>query len=692
MLRISMTHGLAAVAIAAALALGLTACGGGGSSGASAPSAASTPAPGMASSSSGSKSSGSGSAGAKGVDPPLTPFQIDVATAINNGLAYLDSQGAFANPSSAGDAAGITTLALLEKRASGNPSDPPQGYSGASAADQTRLRNSVASLVNTMTGTGYYAYMTGGGLSALTEYLSTGGPEACKSPCTAGQLATTPVELQNLANTVGGTIDSQVDLTLANQRSVANGAPADFLQGYWCYYNDNCYDSSTTQYSALGLAAAQTYYGKAGDPGGRLPKITAALALARQAYIYNAAQGSDDVNCDNGWTLTSPKNPALYPSGSPYSPGEVFGGGTPGDKNAFGHGYHSGVDGYGPSLQQTSSGMFVQVLGGANINDATVQSYMRWVYDHYRYTDIGSINGSGDLGNSWPTGGSYFYYLWSSFKGIEFLINQGTAPAAGNLTTTSYGTLDSGTAPKCVDRQLHLDPAVVPRVPGFGAGGAGFYNAEVKSQYFDYAYTLLQYQCTGAGGGSFSCQTAGGPSNPGSWRFPWDGNAYALLVLQRATGVVLPSASLSSNLATQTTGKSVTLTWSSSNASACAASGGNAGDGWTGGSLGTSGSLSVTETAAGSVTYTITCSSGGQTASASTTVTWNKPGFLLCDVDGNGVIDNRDIALIMKWIGSKVPPAPAAADFDGNGIISINDARNCALRCTLKNCATDNGP
>jgi hypothetical protein len=621
----------------------------------------------------------------------VTPFQQDVATAINNGLTYLDAQGAYNASSAAGWAAGITTLALLEKRASGNPSDPPQGYAGASAADQARLRRSIAYIDTLLSNNGFYAYGYGGGLTSLTEYLATGGPEACKSPCTAGQLLVTPVELQNLPNTVLGTVNTSVDRTLAQQRTVANGYPNDFNEGYWCYQNGGCTDSSTTQYAALGLSAARALYNNPsfGDPGARLPMIAAALGLARQAYQLHAGHGSQDLGCDpNGWTYTTP-NPASYPPGFVPNPTQTSGGGSPADPAAAGHGYHSPLEGYAPDLQQTASGMFVQLLGGANINDATAQSYIRWVYDHYRYTDIGGVNGAGNLYDGWPA--SYFYYLWSSFKGIEFLIQQGVPPNAGNLGTAAYGTLPPASAPACTDRQLHRDPSILPRVPVFGAGGAGFYSAESKNQYFDYAYSLLGYQCAN---GDFQCNAAATPdfpsglTNPQSWAFPWDGNAYALLVLQRATGVLQPTATLVSNKATATVGTSVTLTWTSANTTSCAASGGKAGDGWTGAALADNGNLPVSETTAGVVTYTITCSAGTQSAQASVAVTWTKANFLLCDVDNNGQIDSVDIQMIMKLIGQKVPPASAAADFDGNGVIGINDARNCALRCTHAQCAT----
>lgn len=72
-------------------------------------------------------------------------------------------------------------------------------------------------------------------------------------------------------------------------------------------------------------------------------------------------------------------------------------------------------------------------------------------------------------------------------------------------------------------------------------------------------------------------------------------------------------------------GDPLQLTWSASNATQCSATGGAAGDGWTG-TLATVGSVSLTEASPNLLTYTITCSySMGRTARASVTVNWLGP-------------------------------------------------------------------
>lgn len=61
-----------------------------------------------------------------GAAQAATPFEVDVSTAINRGIEFLASQGVYNNPSSVGDngASGLAMEALLEKRASGIPTDP----------------------------------------------------------------------------------------------------------------------------------------------------------------------------------------------------------------------------------------------------------------------------------------------------------------------------------------------------------------------------------------------------------------------------------------------------------------------------------------------------------------------------------------------------------------------------------------
>ncbi len=411
-----------------------------------------------------------------------TNFEMDVTTSIDDGLDYLESVGAFNNPSSAGDAVGLTTLALLEKRASGDITDPPQGYDGASATDQGRIRRSVAYMLDRINETSTYTYRDGAYLMALSEYLLSGGPDK-------GEHADIP-NVADYVDLVTG-INTLVDRLIGAQR-VAPTFPNAIDQGYWCYTANNCEDSSTTQFAVAGLSAAKSVYSNATYADAvRLGLVNSALALARQAYQLNARTGADNPSCSDI-----------------------------GDAVERGHGYQAQT--YNPSLQQTASGLWVQILGGAGINDATVQAYMHWVRNRYRWTDLDS------LGNSWPTL-SYWYYLWSSFKGMEFLRDAGVAPTGGNLGTEDYGLLDPAAAPACVVRELHRDPATDTQIALFGAGGAGHYSAETASQYYDYAYQILAHQCAN---GNYACNGA-----PGAWN-NYSRQAYALLVLLRASGGV----------------------------------------------------------------------------------------------------------------------------------------------------------
>ncbi|HEX4039916.1 MAG TPA: beta-propeller fold lactonase family protein [Acidobacteriaceae bacterium] len=80
-----------------------------------------------------------------------------------------------------------------------------------------------------------------------------------------------------------------------------------------------------------------------------------------------------------------------------------------------------------------------------------------------------------------------------------------------------------------------------------------------------------------------------------------------------------PTAMISVAPATITLGGSATLTWSSTNATACTASGA-----WSG-TQSTSGTQSVTPTAAGTDAYELTCTGAGGSASSTATLTVNAP-------------------------------------------------------------------
>lgn len=520
-----------------------------------------------------------------GMAHAVTPFEVDVGTAIDRGIEWMAGQGAYANPSSAGEAAGLPMLALLEKRASSNPGDPPQGYAGASAPDQARLRNVAAYILDRVNETTFYAYRDGNYMFGLSEYARTGGPDK-------SVLAPANADYQ----TIKQAMDTLVDRTLVAQRK-APAYPNAIDQGYWCYTNAGCEDSSTTQFAVAGLAAAKSFYSSglsADDPfadPARIAAIDTALALARQAYELNARSGSDNPSCAN---LSATER---------------------------GHGYQSS---YNPSLAQTGSGVYIQLFGGANLNSPNVQAYTEWLRNHYRWQDLDN------LGNSWSSL-TYWYYLWSSFKGMEFIRQSGVVANPGNLGPADLGTLPAASAPACTVRQENKDPATLARVASFGAGGVGYYAGESKGQYFDYAHQILSHQCydgaapINGNDGFFGCNGA-----PSSWN-NYSRQSYAILVLLRATG------------------------------GGCVDSDGD-------------GVCDADDNCPLTPNPDQADRDGDGIGDACDT--------LVCDVDNDNDVDNTDLALIRAKNGQLASGPNDPFDANGDGRINVADVRYCQLRKT----------
>jgi hypothetical protein len=549
----------------------------------------------------------------------VTKFETDVGTAIDRGLTYFANIGAFNNPSAIGDGAGLAMLALLEKRINNDPTELAQGYADATPADQARLRTAAANILDRVNETSFYSYRDGNFLMALSVYALTGGPDK-------GEVAEIPNNPDYM--TIVEAMNALTDRIIANMRK-APAVPLEINQGYTCYTNNGCEDSSTTQFAVAGMAAAKSFYSSAEfADAGRVTAINAELARSRKAYELNGLTGSDNTagSCGTAGTgvLTASER---------------------------GHGYRRAS--YRPSLQQTASGIYIQLFGGADVNSDSVQAYMEWILNRYRYTDLDN------LGNSWP-GQSHGYYLWSSFKAMELIRASGVAPAGGNIGPDDWGKLAPGSAPACNVREVHKDPAVVSRPASFGAGGAGYYDEDGtdKSHYFDYAHTILTHQCydgsapISGNDGYFICNGA-----PGSWE-GYDQQAYKLLVLQRAVG----GACVDSD------GDGVCDEEDNCPAKANANQADRDRDG-----VG-----DVCDNCPDVPNPNQEDSNGNGIGDAC------EGGK--CDLDKDGDIDKADIRVITGLRGQTSPPADSNADADGNGKINVNDARACTLQCTRPRC------
>jgi hypothetical protein len=131
--------------------------------------------------------------------------------------------------------------------------------------------------------------------------------------------------------------------------------------------------------------------------------------------------------------------------------------------------------------------------------------------------------------------------------------------------------------------------------------------------------------------------------NPGTVNYVISCNASSAQVAVTYTAVPsgdaaapAPTVSLSTSASSVAEGQSVSLTWRSQNATGCAASGGASGDGWTG-TLAPTGTMSVTETTMGTVSYSISCAGAPPAATAMATVVVTAPAA--GSTGGGGALD-----------------------------------------------------
>jgi len=57
-----------------------------------------------------------------------------------------------------------------------------------------------------------------------------------------------------------------------------------------------------------------------------------------------------------------------------------------------------------------------------------------------------------------------------------------------------------------------------------------------------------------------------------------------------------------------------------------------------------------------------------------------------CDIDRDGQVKRNDIEAILAARGTPATPDDSR-DADGDGLITVNDARICVLACTKPECA-----
>ncbi len=280
---------------------------------------------------------------------------------------------------------------------------------------------------------------------------------------------------------------------------------------------------------------------------------------------------------------------------------------------------------------------------------------LQYVYNSSTVTSVGAItrmisgadskgntSSAGHTGDAWlieldsaPPVGSHPY--WAGFDATDsvptagvYNINHGSklqqqyaastnAPSkftfgAGNVPTTYdngyWDVLPTTSATQPGASGSGLIDAATNRVIGSLTGGVNPNNCPGDANPPTDVFYRLAISWVGDGTSSGSIKPWLDPASTGT--LSKDGQ-----IGPPAVEVIAPSSA--------TAGQVFPVSWNSSDATSCLASGGTAGDGWPVGMVGASGAAPVTESVEGLVSYTVTCTNSSGHASGSTSVMVSAP-------------------------------------------------------------------
>lgn len=112
-------------------------------------------------------------------------------------------------------------------------------------------------------------------------------------------------------------------------------------------------------------------------------------------------------------------------------------------------------------------------------------------------------------------------------------------------------------------------------------------------------------------------------------------------------------------------GHTVSLQWQGDQAASCTATGGAAGDGWTG-TLPYYGSMSIVETQPGSVTYGLSCQNGSLSDQTTTSIQWDPPPTVTISSSTASTYWNTSFTL--TWVVSNGAASCSASEDNGAGV------------------------